>query len=138
MRAGLVEMRSYLAGRSGAEQSWADGQVLAYMNQVVLASKSAKDIGERNMREMRTLAELLDALMGGNLAKVGDLAMQRFQAIEMAIMQGSWAQARYVEAIPQTDATLANEWVKDAAARGEIRAHKLRGALEKAKRKHTE
>ena len=138
MRAGLEEMRTYLAGRSGADVSWADGQVLAYFNQVVLAARTPKEIGERNMRELRTLAEMLDALMGGHLAKVGDLAMQRFQAIEMALSQGSWAQARHVEAIPPTDAALANEWVKGTAARQEIRAQKLRTALEQAKKRHTE
>ena len=138
LKAGLTEMRKYLAGRSGADTSWSEGQVLAYLNQVVLASKTQRELGERNSRELRTLAELLDALLAGDLAKVGDLAMQRFQAIEMAVHQGTWAQARHVEVIPTGEASLANTWVKDRAAKEELRHVKLKEALDNARKKHHE
>ena len=133
-----MEIRKYLTGRSGADTDWSEGHVLAYSNQVVLAARTPKELGERNVREMRTLAELLDALLDGRLATVGDLAMQRFQAIELATQQGSWSQARHVEAIPSGDAMLANTRVRDIATREEARTIKLQEALQRARKRNSE
>ena len=133
-KAGLKEMATYLTGRSGARlRHWAEGQVLAYLNQVVFAGTTPKEMGERNTRELRTLAELMDALLEGDLPRVGDLAMQRFEAVEMAVAQGSWAQARHVEAIPTGNASLANTRVKELAMAGESRSARLLQAVDKAR-----
>ena len=131
----MVEMAKYLTVRAGADADWSSGQVLAYLNQVVLSNRTVKELGEENVREMRTWAEVMDSLMAGNLPRVGDLAMQRFQALELAGQQGSWAQARHVEAIPDGDAALASTAVRQLAMRGEERAAKLRESLEKAKKR---
>ena len=88
---------------------------------------------EWSARGLRALAELLDALLAGDLPRVGDVAMQRFQALGLAVAQGSRAQARRVEVTPAGDATLANAMVKELAMAGKSRSAKLRGAVDRAR-----
>ena len=54
---------------------------------------------ERNSRECRTLCEIMDSLCEGNLARVGDVAMQRYKALACATDDGSWALASEIEVI---------------------------------------
>ena len=44
----------------------------------------------RNAWRLRTLAEALDSLSEVKLERVGDLLIQRFKAVELAVQVGNW------------------------------------------------
>jgi len=66
------------------------------------AAAAGQHMGVRTIREMRTLAEGLDAIIRGEPAKAGDILMQRFRAAEMAVSDGHWTLAQHLELIPET------------------------------------
>ncbi len=83
----------------------------------------------REMREMRTLAEALDAIIRGEPAKAGDLLMQRFRATEMPVSDGHWTLAQHLELIPETTVTsvplgMRSELVREANRREKFKGHK--------------
>ena len=109
MDSGLELMSSYLGG-AGAARLGSSGQssepegrrlVTTYLTTALLPS-SGSSMNLRTQREMRTLAEALDAILAGDLAGAGDLLMQRFRALEMATVDGNWDMARHLELIPDT------------------------------------
>lgn len=71
-----------------------------YLTTVVQAARG-HELGIRNARELRTLAEALDRLLKGELAHCGDLLMQRFKAVESASADANWAAASRYELIPE-------------------------------------
>ena len=95
------------------------------MSTVVRPNLPVTTMGVRNARELRTLAESLDLLGAGSLARAADLLAQRFIAIETAIMDGSWESARHLELIPPEPFGLATRTLRSAAHREEARARKL-------------
>ena len=64
------------------------------------AASQGKPLGLRNEREMRTLAEGLDAMIAGDLGRAGDILMQRFRACEVNVLEGDWHMAKHLELIP--------------------------------------
>ena len=129
-------MQKYLNDQGGADQiDCVNGHVLAYINQVLFANVSQEKMGVRNAREIRTLAEAIDCLLRGQLARLGDLLMQRLKAAESAVLEGAWTMAKHQELIPDIGASLSNPAEREAAAKAELRAIKLRKALEHAKGK---
>ena len=98
---GLKNMSRFLAPRDGGQGggSALQGQAVEYLTTV--SAVSCGLAGIRNERELRTLAESIDLLAGGNLAAFGDVLMQRFRAVETAVQEnGSWELARHLEVIP--------------------------------------
>ena len=83
----------------------------------------------RNERHLRTVAESLDALLTGNLCRLGDILAQRFKALETSIADGQWAVARHFEIIPETDASMVTFAEREHAVRLELRERKLRDQL---------
>ena len=59
-------------------------------------------MGLRTSQEMRSLAERLDSLTQGKLPRLGDILMQRFKAVELAIMDGSWVAAETLACTPSS------------------------------------
>ena len=55
----------------------------------------------RNAGELKTLAKGLDLLLAGKVPEAADLLSQRFQAVETADVEGSWAAARHLELMPE-------------------------------------
>ena len=54
-------------------------------------------------RELRTLAEALDALTSGQIMTAMDIIGQRFRATEASILEESgWSVARHLEVVPET------------------------------------
>ena len=54
-------------------------------------------------RELRILAEALDALMSGQVMTAMDIIGQRFRAVETSILEeGGWGVARHLEGVPET------------------------------------
>ena len=70
-------MRSFLESRGEAEIA-DQPRVLACL-ETVFNQRYGKDaVGLRTSREMRTIAESIDALMEGAVLRAGDLLIQRF------------------------------------------------------------
>ncbi len=133
MKSGLKEMGHYLAERIGGdpEAGWQDRKVMAYINQVLLVQHPPQQLGLRNLREAQTLGQALDLIMEGQIAKAGDLLMQRLKALETAVNDQGWQQARHMELIAPQAASLAKVTEKEQAAKSELRAAKLKGLMAK-------
>ena len=63
----------------------------------------------RNMREMHTIAVVLDHVALGRYRSAADVLMQRFKAVEMASTTGSWEMAQYLELLETEVATLVSK-----------------------------
>ena len=82
-------------------------------------------IGSSAHRELRHYAEIADGLMRGNLAQVLDLTTQAFKAKMLALEDGNWSSARWLQLIPEdTSASSVPEADVEAARR--IQAGKLK------------
>ena len=132
---GLASMGRYLAASGGADDmQWDQVSVTAYLTQNVLGTRGgAAGVGERNARELRNLAEAIDCLRAGNLARAADILLLRFQAIEQAIQDGNWGTAKHIEAIGKADGTSAPDDLKELATRQESRRLKLEAGAARAR-----
>ena len=74
---------------------------LRYLLQVYSVHNPVEAIGSSAHRELRHYAEIADGLMRGNLAQVLDLATQAFKAKMLAIEDGDWSTARWLQLIPE-------------------------------------
>ena len=119
----LAKMQTYLSDRQGPQ----DGDhslrriVTSYLTSVLLPSKS--DMGLRNTRELRTLAEALDLLIVGDIAGCGDLLSRRFKAVELASMEGNWNVARHLEGIAEGGVSATN--IKERAYAAKLEKEEL-------------
>ena len=96
---------------------------VSYHSLILQQRLAASDRGSRNVREARTLRELLDALLGGGALGAIMIALQRLKAIEASIdaQGGGWHHAAQHELtarpnqglVSQKDRTLANRDVRD-------------------------
>ena len=59
-----------------------------------------RDMGEPELREIRTLCEALDGLLRGRTLETGDLLAMRLKAAMLAAQEGSWQIARHLELLP--------------------------------------
>jgi len=83
-------------------------------------------MGMRNQRELRTLAEALDALLAGDVGRAADFMMQRFKAVELAATDAAgWAAASHLEIIPEARASASTMQEREAAARALMREDRL-------------
>jgi hypothetical protein len=94
-----------------------------YLTSVLEAQQ--KDMGLRNKRELRTLAEAIHALLVGDNLRATDILAARFSAVEMSSREGSWSVSTHLELIPQTSASTASTRAMRAAAREAADAVKL-------------
>ena len=121
----LKSIGRFLSASGGAKAGDEEGRVLTYVLTVFVQRYGSDHIGLRNMRELRTLAEAIDSLVAGNLPREGDLLIQRFKAIEVAVADGSWTQARHLELIPSQDVTLVSTAERSMASRLELQKIRL-------------
>ena len=77
------------AGREGGE---ARGYLTPHRGQ--------QSAGLRNIRELRTLAAVIDGICQNDSMRSLDIAVQRFKSIELFMGQGSWEQGNLLELIP--------------------------------------
>ena len=137
LRSGLRKMRQYLMNHVGATarhedigEDWSSTRVGAYINQVLFVNHSPETMGIRNAREIVTLSTCLDHLLSGQLARLGDVLMQRLKAVESALTAG-WTVARHHELIPPPRPAIANDRERDYAAKADMRAARLKDSLQK-------
>ena len=107
------------------------GSFRRYYQTVFLQRYPENVVGVRNAREFKTLALILDLLMAGDLAGLGDVAVQRFKALESAVGDGGWTMARHHELIPSQEVGLSTDAERSVVARSELQ----RVRLEEASRK---
>lgn len=62
----------------------------------------------REMREMFHLANVMDALRRGEIAKVGDALAARFMAIHQSLIDQNWSTARFMEIFPLEEPSAAS------------------------------
>ena len=74
---------------------------------------------------MRAIAEVLDAIIVGDLARATDLLVQRFKSREVLAAGGSHDFARQLELIPRRPLGLVTDAERMVATRGEITRAKL-------------
>ena len=74
----------------------------------------------RNSRELRTIAECIDALLAGDLPHLGDLLMQRPKAVQTAVVEGNWNVAQHLELIPTTGSNAVTQAELSAAQRTQL------------------
>ena len=135
LRQGLLEMGKFLAEREDAfeeKERWRGRKVMSYISQVMLNKHPLSKIGLRSYREVLSIGAALDHLLQGQLAECGDLLMQRLKALETSFQEGGWSSARHQELIPAVDASITGQHEREAVAKMELRAIKLRQALQKA------
>ena len=85
--------------RDGADGDlrWLRQRALAFLHQVVYVRDPPSVMGLRHSRELETLG-LIEALLAGRrLAALGDVAMQRFKAVQTSLLEGNWQTARRQE-----------------------------------------
>ena len=131
---GVEEISRFLGEREGApgeDTKDLPTRTLAYLNSIFHGKHPPAEVGPRTCKEMRTLALSIDALSRGELPQVGDLLMQRFKALEMAVGDKSWAVATQLEVSGETQGITTLE-EKTAAARHALLQQKLADAKAKA------
>eukprot|EP00438_Fugacium_kawagutii_P006300 Skav233308 [mRNA] locus=scaffold4193:88579:93795:+ [translate_table: standard] len=131
LKKGMKELQRYLASRSetmeeGQEDQWMKNKMMAYVNQVILSQHPQASMGVRNYRELVTVGTSIALLLEGKLPELGDLLMQRMKALESALNDQSWSQARHEELIPPMGASLTSEVERRRAAKQELTAAKLK------------
>lgn len=132
----LIEMGRYLEGKTGeaGEEQWKTRKFMAYINQIMLVSHPPGKIGVRNHREVITVGTALDLILEGRIMGAADLLVQRLKALEQSFTDNTWATARHQELIPPSAASISGLEERDLAMRAELKAVKLKEALEKRKK----
>ena len=96
-----------------------------YLATVLLPSMSGS-MGQRDERELRTIAKAIDLLVSGDSAGAGDVLMQRFKAVETASADGHWSIAKHMELLPTTTVSAVTDREREVAARMEKEERKLK------------
>jgi hypothetical protein len=127
---GYTNMAHYLT-RRGALSSQAAMPPIAATYWVTIAKPALKkDAPVTVDRELRTLAEAMDAIVTGDIAAAGDLLMARFCAVETSLNSG-WNVAQHMELIPAHAVSSVSSVDQRAALRREAREMRDRDLLGK-------
>ena len=96
---GVAEVSKYLGEREGAvpDNLTHSARMVAYLNTVFHGRHSQQEVGPRTSHEMKVLAQVMDALVRGEVPRLADLLMQRFKALELSVDEKSWAIASHLE-----------------------------------------
>ena len=96
----------------------------------VLQVLDGANLGDRDMRELGTLASALDHLSRGNLAGLGDILIQRFKSIETAKKEGgNWKVGTQMELLPLENTGISSHTECRAAVRQTVQQAKLEDVL---------
>ena len=102
-----------------------------YLTTLVSAAQNLQ-LGDRDKRELQTLAICCDHLAKGNTAGLGDVLMQRFKAVESSLNhKGSWDLSKHLELVPTQHFQATSMKEQEAAARMVVRESQLQNALRK-------
>ena len=130
LMSGLQSMQEQLGQITGDDSSEAMSPIMVrYLLTMVLPAHPVKTIGESKYRELRTLCQVLDALLKGKVDTAGDILMQRFKCQVMSLRDNSEKFGRYLELIPEDMVAVSPEetfFARDLAHKT-ARADKLLG-----------
>ena len=133
----VEEIDRYLSSRGRADPAEGipqEAKFVAYLTTIVHAHHPPERLGELG-QELRTLAEILDSLLLGDLPRVADLAVQRFKSCEVRARGGSLALASQHELVPKRAIGLAAPSEEMLVGQLEMQRAKLSEIQEKAKLK---
>ena len=124
----IGNLRTFLDRAEALPVGAAQAKVLqpVFLRYHLLAHEAVGNLGQRNLRELRTLSEVLDLVVRGEVMKAADVLVQRFKAVELASQEGSWLVAQHPELIPPTRMAAAEDKERDLAVREEAKSQKVR------------
>ena len=135
LESGLAEVSKFLQARGGVDSATASSLaplMMTYFRSVWQGANPADKIGARNNAELELLAGVIDRLLEGDLAGVGDTLMQRFRAVQMAATHG-WRVASELELGSRADASLVTEEMREEALRSHSRHARVEEGIRRAK-----
>ncbi len=137
-----TSVRSVTGGRVGSEEE-KDGEMpssaVAYLNLCFLRKKHERGEPARGkVREMETLGYILDTAAEGNVGAAMDIALGRFQALEVSHKEGGWGNAEHLEVAPRTKYSATSEGERNAAAKLEEKKLKREKLIAKTRTGGTE
>ena len=121
-----------IAGLAGGEADLPP-TAIAYMNNIVNAARG-QNLGERDSRELRTLATALDLLASGRVDCVGDMLMQRFKSVELTSKDGTQDVGQAYELLPRDDVSATTTREQHAANKSAMFSRKVNEALYPSRR----
>jgi hypothetical protein len=95
----LATLREYLTGMDGEAGSGPLPAVVSRYLVTILLPALRTQVGFRDERELRTLAETLDALVKGRADSAADILVQRFKSIELRLSTGSSRMSEHLELV---------------------------------------
>jgi hypothetical protein len=112
--------------RDGADGDvcWLRQRAIAFLRQVVYVREPPSMMGLRYSRELEALVLIETLLAGGRSAALGDVAMQRFKAVQTSLLEGNWQTARRQE-LTENDGFLTRHREQDFTVRAEVRGQQL-------------
>jgi len=119
-------------GAPDAEGTDLPPRLVGYLT-TILNGQSLKSLDPEVQRELRTLAESLDAISDGDLGAAVDLLMQRFKSREQLALTGDAALAKHLELIPPQGAGLVTAGERAMAAKAQYTESKILEMQKKAK-----
>ena len=92
---------------------------VAYLNLCFLrkAGNQEKPPPKGKVREMETLAHVIDAAAEGDVGGAMDIAIARFQALEVSHEDGGWGTAEHIEVAPRLEFSATSQGERQAAAK---------------------
>jgi hypothetical protein len=78
---------------------------MSYVAGVFLVQNPPAQVGVRNLRELKTVATVIDMLCQNDAPRALDVLVQRLKALELAHKQQGWAQASQLELVLDDDLT---------------------------------
>lgn len=121
----LQELLAMTQGRGTAMESTQNPLppvAVPYLTQVFLSRNHVSSVGVRNLREMRTIAAVIDLVAMNDPLRALDVLLQRLKALEVAHEQQTWSQASQLELVldDQSSAVFRQEL---KAAQSEVKAN---------------
>ena len=133
---GLQRVRDRLAALQGGSALDAQDVASALQNRrmmsfyhTVVCRPAHPTMRPHTSREMQTLAELIDSLLEGDIDRCGDIALQRYKALEMSLTDNSWEIAQELEVVDREAPHLATEEERHRASRRKLAEVRLNNAL---------
>ena len=130
---GLKQVREQLAALQGGTADDAaggtQGRALSFYHSVIVLQRFPA-IGGHTRREMETLCEIVDSLAAGDLERVGDVALQRYKALELSVSDGCWDIAQNIEVLDAHQSCLASEEERFRGSRRQLQSLRVSSALQ--------
>ena len=135
LESGVAEVAKFLQAKGGVDSESADTLaplMMTYFRSVWQGAHPASQVGARTNAELEMLATVIDRLLEGNMAAVGDILMQRFRCVQLASSHG-WQVASQLELSNRADASLVPMEMREEALRDHRREAKITEGLRKSK-----